>query len=166
VTTATRTELQGIIDAALCGELNEATAERVRSFGREAVVLFALALTRRLAELRDGAAAPDPSTPPSMVAVYTKPNRTKGRKNPGSRDGHAGAQHRAAPTGLADARHASRRAATPIRLHSPSAPRTGTGRARATVLRDLANVSLPHSRDPPMHSPTPDFYCRSAGFGA
>ncbi|MGD2110183.1 MAG: hypothetical protein PVI86_12435, partial [Phycisphaerae bacterium] len=77
MTTATATELQRIIDSALRGELDEATADRIHAFGREAVTLFALALNRRLAELQGTSRGEQvsPSTPSGMVPVYAKPNK-------------------------------------------------------------------------------------------
>lgn len=110
VTSATSTELQRIIDSALGGELDQATAERVHSFGREAVVVFALALTGRIAEQNarlvrlesrppGSSIVPDtgthplsPSTPSGMIPVYAKPPASKRRKKAGAKEGHPGAR--------------------------------------------------------------------------
>lgn len=90
----TATEPQRIIDGALCGELDEATHKRIQSVGREAVVLFALAFTGRLAELRDGPVEHDPLAPTGMVPVDTRPNETTSRRKLRARNGHAGATGR------------------------------------------------------------------------
>ncbi len=60
--TSTAAELQGIIDAALRGELNQATSRRLHGFGPEAVSIALLAASKRIAELQ-AAAQPTPSMP-------------------------------------------------------------------------------------------------------
>lgn len=90
VTARTATELQRIIDAALRGELDQATAERLHAFGPEAVAFFALFISRRFVESQNGDAMTSPSTPSGMVPIYAKPNKRERRKKPGARQGHDG----------------------------------------------------------------------------
>lgn len=91
--TGTAAQLQGIIDAALRGELDRAAAERLHAFGPEAVGLVLLAASQRIAELQ-AAAQPTPSTPSGMRPIYTKPNTRKRRKKPGAKTGHPGRRRR------------------------------------------------------------------------
>ncbi len=84
--------LAALIDAGLRGELTREQAERLATLGPEAVVLFSLALTRRVAELQ--AQVPGPSTPSAMVPVHAKPTVQRRRKKPGAKDGHAGARRK------------------------------------------------------------------------
>ena len=72
--------------------MSEALAARLPLLGPEAVTLFALAMARFVAGLQS--AAPSPSTPPGMVAVYQKPPVKGRRKKPGARDGHQGARRK------------------------------------------------------------------------
>jgi transposase len=90
-------ELSGLLDAGLRGELTQAQAERLATLGPEAVVLFSLALTRRIAELAAAASTTSvtsPSTPSGMVPVYEKPPARKRRKKPGAKQGHAGSRRK------------------------------------------------------------------------
>jgi transposase len=93
------TTLDAIIEAALCGELDEPRARQLHSLGPEAVALAMLAVSKRvveqnarIAELQgpSGSAPPSPSTPSGMVPVYEKPSTKKRRKRPGARNGHPG----------------------------------------------------------------------------
>jgi transposase len=59
------------------------------------VVLFSLALARRVAELQ--AKVPGPSTPSAMVPVYAKPAVKRRRKKPGAKDGHPGSRRKTPP---------------------------------------------------------------------
>jgi transposase len=72
--------------------LTREQAECLAALGSEAVVLFSLTLTRRVAELQ--AKAPGPSTPSAMVPVYAKPAVKRRRKKPGAKDGHAGSRRK------------------------------------------------------------------------
>ena len=81
-------QLQAIIDAALRGQLDQAAAERLHTFGPEAVGIVMLAVSKRIAELQ-AAAQPTPSTPSGMTPVYTKPNTRKRRKKPGAKKGRS-----------------------------------------------------------------------------
>jgi len=102
--------LAAIIDAGLRGDLTREQAERLAALGPEAVVLFSLTLTRRVAELQ--AKAPGVSTPSAMVPVYQKPAASKRRrKKPGARDGHAGSRRKT--PAVIDAREDHRLAACP-----------------------------------------------------
>lgn len=88
----TSVQLQAIIGAALRGELDQAAAERLHTFGPEAVAIAMLAASKRIAERQGAAAKPTPSTPSGMIPVYAKANTTKRRKKPGARPGHPGAR--------------------------------------------------------------------------
>jgi len=90
---STRVQVQAILDAAMRGELAEADARRLHALGPEAVVLFALAMARRVAGITAAeakASSPDPSTPSGQVPIYTKPTANKRRKRPGAKPGHPG----------------------------------------------------------------------------
>ena len=103
-------QLQAIIGAALRGRLDQAAAERLHTFGPEAVGIAMLAVSKRIAEqgerlseqsvtitrLQGGAAKANPSTPSGMMPVYVKANTPRRRKKPGARPGHPGAR-RATP---------------------------------------------------------------------
>ena len=93
------TTLDAIIDAALCGELDEPRARQLHALGSEAVALAMLAISRRVAEQnariaelqgQSGGQAASPSTPSGMVPVYEKPSAKRRRKKPGAQDGHPG----------------------------------------------------------------------------
>jgi transposase len=96
----------GLIDAAVRGELDETQARRLYKLGPEVVVLALLAAAKRIAEQEarivelesqpQGNAA-SPSTPSGMVPIYTKHNTPKRRKKPGARKGHPG-HRRPVPT--------------------------------------------------------------------
>lgn len=93
---ATNGELRTIIDAALRGALDEATARRVHAMGASATLAVLLAVNARLAELASNE-GPGPHTPSGAVAPYAKAatsRRHRGR--PGARPGHVGSR-RAAP---------------------------------------------------------------------
>ena len=88
--------LQAILDAALRGDLTREHALDLHALGPEAVVLFSMALSRRLAELRPSAASP--STPSAAVPPHLKPPVVKRRrKKPGAKDGHAGSRRKTPP---------------------------------------------------------------------
>ena len=96
--------LDGIIDAALRGELDEARARQLHALGPEAVALALLATSKRIieqgariAELQGDSQGqqPSPSTPSGMVPIYTKPNTPKRRKKPGAKEGHPGRRRKA-----------------------------------------------------------------------
>lgn len=105
--------VQSIIDAALRGDLTREQAVRLHALGPEAVVLFSMAVTRRLAEL--GASAASPATPPGAVPPHLKPPAGKagrrGSKRPGAKDGHPGRRRPTPPK--VDARQEHRLAACP-----------------------------------------------------
>ena len=80
-----------IIDAALSGRLDETLASELHGLGPEAVKLAMLAAAMHIAELKGTSVSP--STPSGMQPVYTKPNKSKGRrKSPGAVPGHPGAR--------------------------------------------------------------------------
>ena len=89
-------ELRTIIDATLCGEVNEEQAARVYELGCEAVCAFVLATARRfgeqarrLAELKPHTSGPH--TPSGAIPPYAKPSTSKRRRRrPGARVGHKG----------------------------------------------------------------------------
>lgn len=81
-----QTEIRGIIDAALRGELTETLAARVYELGREATIAFSLAIAACAAS-KGGAG---PHTPSASIPVYAKPPAKKRRGRPGGRDGHEG----------------------------------------------------------------------------
>lgn len=83
-----QTEIRGIIDAALRGELTEPMARRVYFLGAEATLAVTLALNKRVLEL--AAAGAGPHTPPASIPVYAKPPAKKRRGKPGAREGHEG----------------------------------------------------------------------------
>lgn len=75
----------------------------LHALGPEAVVLFSLILTRRVAELQ--AKAPGPSTPSAMVPLYAKPPVKRRGKKPGAKDGHPGSRREPPPRIDARAEH-------------------------------------------------------------
>ena len=85
-------ELNAILEAAQRGLLTKEQAQRLHALGPEAVTLFALTLTRRLAELQP--LPPSPSTPSAMIPVYQKPQTSRRRKTPGAKNGHAGSRRK------------------------------------------------------------------------
>lgn len=97
---------QGLVEAALRGELTEKQARRLANENPEVLAFALLAASKRIAEQdaelarlegKGDDAQHSPSTPSGMVPVYTKPNTPKRRKKPGARKGHTG-RRRAAPT--------------------------------------------------------------------
>ncbi len=77
----------------ISSELSREQAEAIFAQGQEAVVFALLELTKRLAEaeLKLNPSS-TPSTPSAMVPVYHKPSvKTRGKKRPGAKAGHAGA---------------------------------------------------------------------------
>jgi transposase len=96
--------VEAIVDAALCGELDETRARQLHALGPEAVALALLATSKRIAEQGARIAElqgefqeqqPSPSTPSGMVPVYTKSNTPKRRKKPGPNKGHPGHRRKA-----------------------------------------------------------------------
>jgi transposase len=92
--------LQAILDAAFRGDLTREQALELHALGPEAVVLFSLVLTRRLAEL--GRSAVSASTPSAAVPTHLKGPVKRRRKKPGARDGHPGSRRE--PPATIDAR--------------------------------------------------------------
>jgi len=84
---AHQAELRTIIEAALRGELDEASAARVYELGPEATSALMLAVNARLAEL---AAKAGPHTPSGSIPPYAKAPARRRRGKPGARDGHEG----------------------------------------------------------------------------
>jgi len=103
--------LRAILDAALRGDLTRGQALELHALGPEAVVLFSMAVTRRLAEL--GPSAASPATPPGAVPPHLKPPAGRGRrkKKPGAKDGHPGSRRKTPPR--VDAREEHRLPACP-----------------------------------------------------
>jgi len=83
-----------LIDSAVRGELSRAQALRLCRVCPELVTLALLAAGQRIAKLegQKNGQHPSPSTPSSMVPIYTKANTSKGRKKPGARIGHPGSR--------------------------------------------------------------------------
>jgi transposase len=104
--------VQAIPEAAFRGDLTREQALGLHALGPEAVALFSLAVTRRLAELRPSAASP--STPSGAVPPHLKP-AAKGagrrKRRPGAKDGHPGSRRKPPPR--VDAREEHRLAACP-----------------------------------------------------
>lgn len=132
--------MREIIDAALCGELDETLAHKLHELGAEAVAVALLATCRRIAELeskRDSTKS-SASTPSGMVPIYTKPNTRKRRKKkPGARDGHDGAR-RARPTKI-DRRETHRLKCCP---HCRSKLRQ-CSRSRTRIIEDIPETIEP-----------------------
>ncbi len=84
--------VDGLVDAAVRGELDAAEALRLCRRSPELVTLALLAAAKRIAELQGQAKQQQssPSTPSGMVPIYTKPNTPKRRKKPGAKKGHTG----------------------------------------------------------------------------
>jgi transposase len=100
------------------------------------VILFSLALTRRVAELQ--AKVPGPSTPPGMVPVYAKPPvKKRRRKKPGAKDGHPGSRRKAAAK--VDARVEHRLGACPC----CGGGLQRCGRTRTRVIEDIPDQITP-----------------------
>lgn len=87
--------LDTLLAAAVAGQLSREQASELHGLGPEAVMLFALATTARIAQLQ-GATAVSPSTPSGQIPVHVKPSTPKRRRRPGARPGHKGSR-RAAP---------------------------------------------------------------------
>ena len=90
--TAKSDAAQGLVEAALRGELTERQARRLANENPEVLALALLAASKRIAELQGASPVqpPSPSTPSGMVPIYTKPNTPKRRKKPGAKKGHPG----------------------------------------------------------------------------
>jgi transposase len=148
-----RARMQGLIDAAVRGEIDEPGARRLYQLGPEAVILALLTSARRLAELqlriaqlesrepipgRHDASLPGEasqsslSTPSAMQPVYQKENRARGRKRrPGARNGHPGA--RRAPPERIDRREEHRAPCCP----DCGGPLQRCRRQRSRVIEDI-----------------------------
>ncbi len=89
--------IDGLVDAAVRGELDAAEALRLCRRSPELVTLALLAAAKRIAELQGQAKEqqPSPSTPSGMVPIYTKPNTPKRRKKLGAKKGHPGRRRKA-----------------------------------------------------------------------
>lgn len=91
---------QGLIAAALRGELTEQQARRLGREHPEVLALALLAASKRIAELQQAHSethARSPSTPSGMVPVYAKPSPSRRSKRPGAKKGHPG-HRREAPS--------------------------------------------------------------------
>ncbi|MCH7632666.1 MAG: transposase, partial [Planctomycetes bacterium] len=93
--------LRAIIDAALCGRLDETLAHKLHKLGPEAVALATLSMSRHIAEqgaeltrLESKSGTPSPSTPSGMVPIYAKANKSNRRKKPGARNEHKGVRRK------------------------------------------------------------------------
>ena len=97
-----RVAANGLIEAALRGELTTAQAGRLANENPEILALALLAASKRIAEQEARIAQlqgvsstqASPSTPSGMVPIYTKPNTRKRRKKPGAPKGHPGHRRR------------------------------------------------------------------------
>ena len=78
------------MEAALRGDLTREQGLLLHALGPEAVVLFSLAVTRRLAQMQS--AMPGVAAPSAAVPTYLKPQQPHGRRRekPGAKDGHPG----------------------------------------------------------------------------
>jgi transposase len=91
-------ELNAILDVAQRGQLTEEQARQLHALGPEAVTLFAMTMTRRLAELQSSPSpAVAPSTPSAMIPLYQKPPTSRRRKRPGAKKGHDGSRRKTPP---------------------------------------------------------------------
>lgn len=91
--------IQGLIQAALRGELSESDAEVLARAEPMVVKFFALAAVRRIAELQAqvaGSGRVHPSTPSGQIPPYAKPAVRHRPSKPGAKEGHPGV-HRPAP---------------------------------------------------------------------
>lgn len=102
----TANAIQGLVQAARCGELTEAQARQLYRYGREAVTLVLLAASRRIAEQNARlaalhsqlhGAASSPSTPSGMIPPYAKPTTSRRKKKPGAKNGHRGTRRARPP---------------------------------------------------------------------
>lgn len=83
--------MHAIVEAALRGDLTREQALQLHALGPEAVVLFSLVVTRRLAEVQ--ATAPLVVAPSSATPTHLKPPAPKRRrKTPGAKAGHPGSR--------------------------------------------------------------------------
>ena len=84
--------VEGLVDAAVRGELDAAEALRLCRQSPELFTLALLAAAKRIAALQGQAKQqqPSPSTPSGMVPIYAKPNTSQRRKKPGAKKGHPG----------------------------------------------------------------------------
>ena len=88
--------LNGLIEAALRGELTTAQAGRLANENPEILALALFAASKHIAEQEARIAQlqgvssthASPSTPSGMVPVYTNPNTPKRRKKPGTGKDH------------------------------------------------------------------------------
>ena len=99
------------MEAALRGDLTRDQGLQLHALGPEAVVLFSLAVTRRLAQMQ--AATPGVAAPSAAMPTHLKPQQPHGRrrKRPGGKDGHPGSR-RPTPQNI-DARQEHRLDACP-----------------------------------------------------
>ena len=106
----TDTILSRIIDAALCGELDQTMAREAAALGVDAMIAVMLASSARIAQQSQRiaelivaheamltaatlAGAVGPHTPSGAIPAYAKPSidkRRRGTPGPGGRDGHTG----------------------------------------------------------------------------
>jgi len=103
---ANRSAAQGLIEAALRGQLTQRQARQLAREDPEVLALALLAASKRIAEQsrviaglqsRDEESPLSPSTPSGMVPVYAKPNAAQRSKEPGAKKGHPG-HRRETPT--------------------------------------------------------------------
>lgn len=70
--------------------LTEEEAEAVIAQGKEAIIFYLLALSKRLEEYEKSSSRRGSSTPSGMIPPYEKPSKKKKQKKPGRKDGHTG----------------------------------------------------------------------------
>ena len=97
--TGSEEAIQGVVQAALRGELSESDAEVLAQAEPTVVKFFALAAAERIAELQaklDASGRIHPSTPSGQIPPYGKPGVRRRGKRPGAKEGHPGV-HRPPP---------------------------------------------------------------------
>lgn len=131
------------------GPLSQAQAEAIYARGKEAVIWAIMELSLHGA----GAHTPSPSTPSGMVPVYTKPPRSKRKKKPGRKRGHAGAR-RGAPE------HIDREVTHPLENCPHCGTRLGTPCAHRTrIIEDITETVPPEATE---HT-IPRAWCSACG---
>lgn len=132
-------ELTAIIEAAKRGALTRDQARRLPLLGPEAVIFFALAMSRSMA----GREPMSPGAPPSATPTHQKPSTPRRRNKPGARQGHAGSR-RKTPERI-DARVEHRLEVCPC-CHGPlqRCERTRT-RIIEDIPKDIAPVVTEHT---------------------
>lgn len=141
---ADNAEIRSIIAAALRGELTEALAARVYELGRNATIVFSLAVAARAAQY--GGPGVGPHTPSGSIPPHLKGDTKQKRPGtPGARTGHEG-HRRAAPITI-DRREVVPDASVCPECRGPVLPARPNRRRRRTIEdipRDLRVEAVEH----------------------